>query len=67
MASSNLVRISGLWIKEGRHGQYFAGKTDQDIPSGSRIIIFHNTKKTREAEPDFTLMISVDEPQQESY
>jgi hypothetical protein len=52
---SNLTRVSGLWVKDGRKGKFFSGQTDAAIPAGAKLLIFRNDKRTSDKSPDYVL------------
>lgn len=62
--SDDLKRVSGLWLRESKGGsKYMAGKTDEAIPPGSKLLIFKNERKETENQPDYQLMIADPGPQ----
>jgi len=61
--SSDLKRVSGLWLKDGRNGKFMSGETDVDIPAGTRLLVFKNTKKVEgDRQPDYHLNVAPDDP-----
>ena len=60
--ASDLKRISGLWLKDSKAGgKYMAGKSDEPIPAGSKLLIFKNDHKETDDQPDYQLMIATEE------
>ena len=58
-----LKRVSGLWLKDGRNGKFMSGETDTDIPAGTRLFIFKNTKKVDgDKQPDYSLNVAPPDP-----
>lgn len=57
---SDLVRASGLWLKDGAKGKYMAGKVEQEIPAGAKLLIFKNDRKERDNQPDYQLFFCHD-------
>lgn len=55
MADSKLVKVGGLWIKEGKNGKYMHGPIDAAIPAGARLFVFKNGFKETEKHPDYVL------------
>jgi hypothetical protein len=65
--SSDLKRVSGLWLKQGRSGTFMSGETDAEIPAGTRLLVFKNTRKTKgDSQPDYILNVAPDDPGYES-
>lgn len=60
---SDLIEVSGLWLKEGRHGKYMTGNAKQAVPEGARLMIFKNDRKTTEDQPDYRLCFVEDQPE----
>src|SRR4051812_29330870 len=61
--ASDLKRVSGLWLKEGRSGSSMCGETACGSPAGSRLLVFKNTKKVKgDKQPDYTLNVAPDDP-----
>src|SRR5262245_40234306 len=61
--SSDLKRVSGLWLKDGRNGKFMSGETDTDIPAGTRLLVFKNTKKVEgDKQPDYILNVAPEDP-----
>lgn len=60
MQGSDLKRVSGLWLKDGKKGKFMSGQTDAEVPSGAKLLIFKNEKKSSEKQPDYHLY-AVDE------
>jgi hypothetical protein len=51
---STLIRLSGLWTKKDKNGTtYYSG----NLGSG-RLLLFRNTKKQAEKEPDLVLWLA---------
>ena len=57
---SDLVRASGLWLKDGSKGKFMAGKVEQEIPAGAKLLIFKNDRKERDNQPDYQLFFCHD-------
>ena len=55
MQGSDLKRVSGLWLKDGKKGKFMSGQTDADIPAGTKLLIFKNDKKSNDKQPDYHL------------
>jgi len=56
--------IGALWLKNGKNGQFLTGKikiNDEDL----KIVIFKNTYKTKETQPDYSILKARDTQQQE--
>ena len=65
MSDSDLVRASGLWLKDGKAGKFFSGEVDKPIPAGARVFVFRNTKKESDRQPDYVLNFVEPEPEPE--
>ena len=63
MSDSDLVRASGLWLKDGKAGKFFSGEVDKPIPAGARVFVFRNDKKENDKQPDYTLCFAEPEPE----
>jgi hypothetical protein len=61
--SDDLIRASGLWVKDGKRGKFFSGQVKEDIPAGAKILIFRNDKRENESQPEFTLFFVSPEEQ----
>jgi len=60
--AGDLKRVSGLWLKNGRSGTFMSGETTEEIPAGSRLLVFKNTKKVSgDKQPDYVLNIAPDD------
>src|SRR4051812_614139 len=55
MQGSDLKRVSGLWLKDGKKGKFMSGQTDAEIPAGAKLLIFKNDKKSSDKQPDYHL------------
>lgn len=55
---SNLVRLTGLWEKETEKGGYFLVGS---ISPSSRFLVFPNSKKRKDSEPDYVAYIAPQE------
>jgi hypothetical protein len=54
--TNDLVRASGLWLKEGKRGKFMSGHTSEAIPDGAKLLIFKNDRKEPgSTEPDYVL------------
>lgn len=55
-----LTKIGALWEKDGAKGTYMSGEIE--IPKGTegklRVLVFRNTNKERDKEPDHRIMVS---------
>jgi hypothetical protein len=61
--ASDFKRVSGLWLKEGRAGTFMSDETDTNIPAGTRLFVFKNTKKVKgDKQPDYTLSVAPPDP-----
>ena len=58
---SDLKRVSGLWLKDGKKGKFMSGQTDEPIPGGAKLLIFRNEKKTTDKQPDYHLYAVAEE------
>ena len=63
MSDSDLVRASGLWLKDGKNGKFFSGEVDKPIPVGARVFVFRNAKKENDRQPDYVLNFVEPEPE----
>lgn len=54
-----MIRIAGLWGKQSEKGLYLKGKNLNkiEIPENSKLIVFKNTSKLQENEPDYILYL----------
>lgn len=61
--SDDLIRASGLWLKDGKRGKYMSGETSEAIPAGSKLLVFKNDRKEPGSnQPDYHLFfVSGDE------
>jgi hypothetical protein len=55
-----LKRISGLWLRDGKNGKYLSGNVREPIPAGSKLLIFPNSRKQSDANPDYVLNLAMD-------
>jgi hypothetical protein len=54
-----LLKAGGLWAKKNKDGgTYYSGKIEIDILPGTSIMVFPNTYKTQEKQPDFKMFVS---------
>jgi hypothetical protein len=53
-----MIKIAGLWKRQGKAGDFLAGK----LSDGVSIMVFPNKKKTAASQPDFELVIGEDKP-----
>src|SRR5215207_9180896 len=53
-----LLRVSGLWIKDGRNGKFMSGSVQDLIPAGAKLLVFKNDKKRWDKDPDYTLHVA---------
>jgi uncharacterized protein (DUF736 family) len=52
---SDMIELCGLWKSESKAGnRYLSGKLGNNVT----IMIFENTRKSKDSEPDFRLMIA---------
>ena len=49
--------IGALWRKEGKNGEYFSGNIEVNGEK-INIVIFPNTKKEKETQPDLRILLS---------
>jgi hypothetical protein len=62
--ADDLIRASGLWLKDGKRGKFMSGETADAIPAGARLLIFKNDRKQPGSnDPDFTLCFVTPENQ----
>ena len=47
--------IGALWAKEGKAGEYMTGQIDLEDGSKLRIVVFKNTFKKAENQPDYKI------------
>lgn len=50
-------RIGALWEKSGRNGVFFAGEIELNGEK-TKIVVFPNSKKEKETQPDWNILIS---------
>ena len=64
---SNLKKVCGLWLNDGKKGKYMSGKAQENlrIPEGAKLFVFKNNKKESDKHPDYNLMYAAEEQQQE--
>lgn len=55
MAESNLIRLTGLWIKEGQDGNRHLSGT---VSPSSSLVVLPNQSKRREEDPDFVAYLA---------
>jgi len=54
--ADDLVRASGLWLKDGKRGKFMTGQTSEPIPEGAKLLVFKNDRKEPgSTAPDYTL------------
>ena len=55
--SDDLIRASGLWLKERNGGgKFMSGQVRETIPEGAKLLIFKNDRKENGSnEPDYQL------------
>lgn len=56
-----LKSIGGAWIKQGKKGEFLSFKLNEDMPKDSTFIGFRNTDKKNPKQPDWSLMVSVED------
>ena len=57
-ASSNLVRLTGLWKSESKSGsQYLSGS----ISASSKLLILPNQRKEKDSDPDYIAFMAPNE------
>lgn len=54
--------IGALWLKDGKKGKFFSGSIELEGIK-TQIVVFKNTKKTKENHPDYNILLS--KPRQE--
>ena len=59
-AKSDLVRIGGLWRNTNAKGTYLSGKLGQ-----AKLLVFENSHKTDEKQPDYIVYVAPSKPPQE--
>lgn len=53
--ASDLLKIGGLWSNKDKKGnEYFSG----DFTFGTKILIYKNTYKEKESDPDYVAYLS---------
>ena len=55
-----MVKIGGLWKRQGKNGDFLAGKLGT-----ANLMIFKNTKKRNAQDPDYSIMVA--EPENKGY
>ncbi len=54
------LKVAALWIHHGKPA--FSGKTEEDIPAGSKILLFENEDVTEEnRKPTFRVVIPLED------
>jgi len=62
--ADDLVRASGLWLKDGKRGKFMSGEVREAIPAGAKLLIFKNDRKESGSnEPDYSLFYGAAEDQ----
>src|SRR5258705_10368869 len=56
--ASDLKRVSGLWLKDGKNGKFMSGAVEDAIPAGAKLLIFKNDRKERDQQPDYQLFVA---------
>jgi hypothetical protein len=56
-----MEKLGALWDKESSKGNVFkSGKINKDIRAGTKIIIFENSYKDKDSDPDYYIYLSED-------
>jgi len=50
--------IGGLWIKQGKNGEFFSGKITQMNGAELSIVVFKNDKGDNPKRPDYRIYLS---------
>jgi len=59
---SDLLKMGGLWLNKDKNGnEYFSG----DFTNGTKILIYKNTFKEKENQPDFQYYLSAKQKKDE--
>jgi hypothetical protein len=61
--SDDLQRVTGLWLKDGKRGKFMTGKSEGEIPAGSKLLVFKNDRKQGENDSDYVLYAVAPEDQ----
>lgn len=56
-----MIKIGGLWLKEGKKGKFFSGKF-----GNANVLIFKNTNKKEAKHPDYEIFIAEPRPRNEA-
>lgn len=56
-----LKSIGGAWIKHGKKGEFLSFKLNQPMEEGSTFMGFRITDKKNLKQPDWNLVVSVDD------
>ncbi len=51
---SEMVRLAGLWKKDGKDGAFYQG----GLGHGAQVLVFRNKNKRDEKDPDLVLYIA---------
>lgn len=56
-----MIKLGALWDHESKKGNVFkSGKLNRDIKAGTKIVVFENTYKDKEKDPDYYIYLSED-------
>jgi hypothetical protein len=71
---SDLIKMTGLWLNDGKSGKYFSGKMNKKAiddlavlvannpEKELRVLVFKNNKAKEERDPGYHLFVCVDKP-----
>ena len=51
-------RIGALWLKTSKDGETFYSGVIKDLRGDIPIVVFKNTRKEKETQPDFNIVLS---------
>jgi hypothetical protein len=56
VVESEISYLGAGWVKQGPNAEYINFSIKEDIPAGSFVQVFVNTKKTKESQPDYNIV-----------
>lgn len=57
----NLLKIGAGWLKDSKNGNKYISGNMKINGKSYQVMIFKNTKKTKDTQPDFSINITTDE------